>query len=198
LLAGLLYVTMPAVTAERAGKFRDAFAVVLTGAPGEDTSANMHLMEALYTLPAIAKHPMLGNGRVSAQWEGGGDRVRDTHFYPEDVGLLGVLYQHGVLGLILFGCQYWFALRAARKLPAGFSTPFLDAIKGFLLYSLFVSLGYGMFVFSAPSTLMFIALLMAIASEIGTEEIASHARAAEAPSQEWALGLSLNRDRCDG
>jgi hypothetical protein len=179
-IVGTVYLVMPTATAARMQKFSDAFAVVGTGAPGGDASANTHFMEALYSLPAIAKHPILGNGRLSNQWGGGGDEVRGEHFYPEDVGLLGVLYQCGVFGLILFGWQYWFAARAAKNLPHAVANPLVDAVKGFLLYNLFVSFGGSTFVFEAALVLTFVAMLRFLADDERARRMGMVARSWEA------------------
>ena len=158
-----LYIAMPKVTSERIAKFGDAFSVVLTGQEGDDASANAHYAEFLYALPAIAKHPILGNGRLSFQWGGGGDTVREMHFYPEDIGLFGLLYQYGLVGLILFGWQFVFAVRAARRLR-GQSAPLTDATKGFLLYlALGSCMALTLFAFNPALSLFPIALLRAIA-----------------------------------
>ena len=164
LLIGLLYATMPDAMAERFAKFEDAF-TVFSGREVEDSSAQMHYLEVLYAIPQIAKHPMMGNGRLSNQWLGGSEEVRGQHFYPEDVGILGVMYQYGVVGLIVFGWQYWFGFQATRTLGRHATSPLLDGTKGFVLYSAVLSVGASMCVFDAPVTLFFIAVLVVIANQ---------------------------------
>jgi hypothetical protein len=165
LLLSAWYFVMPASFAERVQGFGDAFGVALTGQPGKESSANARIVEVLFAAPQIAKHPMIGNGQISNQWGGGSDEVLPVHFYAADIGLMGVVYQYGLAGLILFSCQYWFALRAAWRCPAAATSPLLDATKGYLLYSALLSIGESVFVFYASTTLFFVALLRAIADD---------------------------------
>jgi hypothetical protein len=169
LILTALYIASPGETSNRIAKFGDAFSVVLTGQQVDDPSANMHYIEFLYALPAIAKHPIVGNGRVSSQWQGGGDAVRETHFYPEDIGMFGLIYQYGLLGFILFGAQFVFAFRAAQNLQG--QSPIVDAAKGFLLYLALVScMGWAAFAFSPVLSLFSIALLRSAAERAPSME----------------------------
>ena len=78
-LGGVLYVAAPAVLSTRLAGFADAFAVVLTGNPTDPAgtattaavSANARIFETLTALPYIQEHPLLGNGVISNQWQGG-------------------------------------------------------------------------------------------------------------------------------
>jgi len=164
LVCATLFLVIPQEATNRIEMLGDAFTVVFTGKATNDSSANTHFIEALYAIPAIAKHPILGNGRLSNQWEGGAENVRGVLFYPDDVAILGVLYECGVAGLLVFGIQFWFALRAARKIPFPVSSPLFDAAKGILLFSA-LPFTNGMYVFEVPFTLVFVLLLRAGAAE---------------------------------
>ena len=167
---GVLYIWDSESLSARYGKFSDAFQVVFTGAEVEDPSAASRGLQVLKALPEIADHPIFGNGIVSNQWQRDQDNTL-TDFYPKDyffasdIGLIGVLYVYGVFGIVLFAWQYRFALAAVASMPASYHTPLLDAIKGFLLFSVFNSITTGNFVFYAEVTLLFVILLGSISSD---------------------------------
>jgi hypothetical protein len=162
-LLGSLFILFPQALSQRLGLYSDAFSVVLTGTLSEDASANARVLETLTALPYILKHPLLGCGSLSNQWNGGAKGIIGEYFYTDDIGLLGVVFSFGVLGLVLFFFQYFFAWRAAHKIPARFKTPLLDATKALLLYSGLWSFETGMCVFNPEVTLFFITLLAGIA-----------------------------------
>lgn len=165
LLVGLLYLVLPAQVAERAGKFQDAFTATFTGKEVEDASAAARVLEVVFVLPGIQKHPVFGNGFLSNQWQGGRESVLGEYFHPSDIGLFGVMYSVGLFGTILFGWQYVFAVRSARAVPRCPSTPLMDATKGFLLFSAIVSLTSGIFVIIPEASLFFVALIQVIAMD---------------------------------
>jgi len=164
-LFGVLYAIAPAAFSARAAGFGDAFAAVVTGSATQDVSANARIFETLSALPYIQQHPLLGNGVVSNQWQGGSAGALGSYFYPADIGVIGVVYSYGILGLLLYLFQYRFAWIAARKLTDCDRNPLLDATKAFILYSALYSLETGTFVWNAELTLFFIALLIALAAQ---------------------------------
>lgn len=185
LLAGSTYLVIPNEAAHRLGQFSDAFNVLL-GKQVQDPSAQWHYVEIFMALPAIAKHPIVGNGRLSNQWEGGAEEVRGEHFYPEDIGILGALYQYGFLGLVFFGVQYWIAISWSRRLRSAHISPLLDAAKGFLLLTAAMSLiGSSLALFIPQITLFFVVVLRAF-GEDGTLPCAY--------AEPW-LGMFLIADR---
>jgi hypothetical protein len=156
LLVGLLYLAVPQIVTERIGDFHDAFVVVFTGEAVDDASATGRIPQVLLAIEGIQKHPLFGSGSLSAQWEGGVQSALGARFYPEDIGVIGAVYTFGFVGLILFGWQYWFAVRAVKGLPPESNTAFLDAAKGFLLYTV---LGSTIFIYHAAATLFFVMLI---------------------------------------
>lgn len=163
ILIGALAVISPAALSTRVASFTNAFAAVITGTTTQDVSANARIFETLSALPHIQEHPLLGNGVVSNQWQGGSGGALGSYFYPPDIGIIGVVYSYGALGLLLYMFQYRFAWIAAKKLPDSFHSPLLDATKAFILYSALYSLETGTFVWNAELTLFFVALLVGIA-----------------------------------
>lgn len=185
ILAGSAYVVIPNQTAQRLGQFSDAFNVLL-GKQVQDSSAQWHYVEIFMALSAIGNHPIVGNGRLSNQWEGGAEEVRGEHFFPEDVGILGALYQYGFLGLAFFGVQYWVAVSWSRRLRSAHASPLLDAAKGFLLLTAVMSfIGSGLAIFVPQITLFFVVILRGFGEE-------NYPRCAKAES--W-LGLFIVPDR---
>lgn len=166
LILGAAYFVKPDSFTSRAAKFGDAFTVALTGADVEDASARSRIFQTLIAMPYVTKHPFIGNGNLSYQWQDGYKGVLGAYFYPADIGLIGVLYMYGLVGFILFLWQYWFAIKAARKLPIHIHTPLLDATKGMLLYMAIHSLVTGFFVHYAEISFLFIALLWCITREM--------------------------------
>lgn len=166
LILSTAYIVQPDTFLSRVEKFEDAFTVVLTGSEVEDASARSRVFQTLIAMPYIAKHPIIGNGNISYQWQGGYKGVLGAYFYPADIGLIGVLFMFGVVGFLLFVWQYWFAIKAAQRVPIHIHTPLLDATKGMVLYLAIHSLVTGFFVHYAEISFIFIALLWCITREM--------------------------------
>jgi hypothetical protein len=184
LLVGLLFATMPKTMTEQFGRLQDAFTVVLTGESVEDSAANERIEETLFALEGIAKHPIIGNGILSNQWQGGVPFRQGKYFPWMDVGTIGVLYILGIFGVILYASQYWFVLGAVKKLPPGVHTPLMDATKGFVFYSAVISLTGAFCVAGAVISLFFIALLRGFANEVSFFESARSV-AGSIQSESW-------------
>lgn len=154
----------PQFVSGRAAKFSDAFSAVATGSPGEDSSANARLLSSALVLPYIQKHPLLGSGLLSHQWGGGSQHIFGEYFYETDIGVVGVVYAFGLIGLLLFLWQYRFAARAAKRVPRELQGPLCDATHGFLLFTALFSLTTGICVWYPEIPLLFVTLLAAMAS----------------------------------
>jgi hypothetical protein len=186
-LVGLLYLAMPQTMTERLGQFQDAFDVAFTGEGVDDPSATGRIPQVLLAIDGIQEHPLFGHGEISHQWEGGVQSVLGARFYANDIGLIGTVYAYGFLGVILFAWQYWFAVRAVKNLPPESNTALLDAVKGFLLYTVLFSFGTGMFIFQAAISLFFIMLLRSIASEDHSDGLTSEMKTQPLLSQRSAV-----------
>jgi len=161
LLVGFLYLAAPQIVTDRIGQFQAAFTVAFTGEASDDPSANGRIPQVLLAAEGIQKRPFFGSGSISAQWEGGYRDTLGARFYPEDIGLIGAVYNFGFIGLIFFASQYWFAWRAVKgRLPES-NSALSDAAKGFIFYTL---LGSTMFIYHITTTLFFIMLLRFMAS----------------------------------
>ena len=168
----LAYVVSPATLNARMRGFSDALSAS-TGSATQDPSANARIIEIAIALPYIAAHPFLGNGIVSHQWQGGSETAMGAYFFASDIGIFGILFSYGLLGLFLYAWQYRSAWSVARQIPDSLNIPLLDAIKAFLLYSAIYSLESGMFVWSANVTLFFVVLLFGISAQVSTSDPAA-------------------------
>lgn len=183
LAISVLAVISPQQVQERFDRFADAFSVV-TGHEVEDASAYARVVETDIALPYIKRHPIIGNGLLSTQWIAGAAGVA-SYFFPDDIGLVGVVYEYSAIGLVLFSLQYLFSLRAGFQLPDQVHTPILDASKGFLVYTAIYSLTTGTYVFEFEQPCFFIVLLL-----LATDELRSRRpvpRAAVEARQELTL-----------
>jgi hypothetical protein len=169
LLVAAVFLVSPAFIAARGASFSSAFQVVLGGGEGDDASANQRLVEVIVAAPYVQKHPLLGNGELSHQWQGGPVFLTGGYFHDSDIGLFGIVFGYGVFGLLFFACQYRYALGAARTLGAH-ASPLGDAAKGFLVFSAIDSVTTGAFVFNLNITLFFILVLSGIASQVSNAQ----------------------------
>jgi hypothetical protein len=158
-LGGAIYVILPERLSARILGFSDAFAVAVTGSATGDPSANARLFETLAALPYIQAHPILGNGVVSHQWQGGSEMAVGEYFFASDIGIFGIVFSFGILGVLLYAFQYRIAWLAVKRLPAFLQSPLLDATKAFVLFSAIYSLETGLCVWDAGTTLFFVTLL---------------------------------------
>lgn len=159
-LGTVIYVIIPQRFSARIAGFSDAFAVAATGSTTGDSSANARLFETLAALPYIQAHPLLGNGVVSHQWQGGSEMAMGEYFFASDIGIFGIVFSFGIVGLLLYASQYRIAWLAVSRLPDSFQSPLLDAVKAFVLFSAFYSLETGLCVWDAGAILFFVTLLV--------------------------------------
>ncbi len=164
MLGAVIYVIAPEKLSARFAGFSGAFTVAVTGTATGDPSANARLFETLAALPYIQEHPFFGNGVLSHQWQGGSETAMGEYFFASDIGIFGILFSFGILGLLLYAFQYWIAWLAVSRVPGLLHSPLLDASKAFLLFSAFYSLETGLCVWDASATLFFVTLLDGIAA----------------------------------
>lgn len=171
-LVGALFAVMPSVMLDQIARLRDVFTVISTRSNVDvaDPSAAARVGETLVAVEGIVRHPVLGNGFVSHQWEGGPESVLGERFNAFDVGILGIWYSLGIVGLILFAAQFGFVRTALKILPKGSQSPLLDALKGLLLFLAAFSLTAGAFVADVTVTLFFIMLLNVVAAEFASAQ----------------------------
>jgi len=86
-------------------RFSDAIKVFTEDANDiNDASASIRIFETEFALDKFKQHPLFGNGYYRASEVekviGGG-----IHFFPSDIGLFGILYTLGSLGIVVFFMQ---------------------------------------------------------------------------------------------
>jgi hypothetical protein len=168
LLGAAIFAINPERLSARIAGFSDAFAVVVAGSTTKDSSANARLFETLAALPYIQAHPFLGNGVISHQWQGGSEMAMGEYFFASDIGIIGIVFSFGILGLLLYAYQYRIAWLAVMRLPNSLHNPLLDATRAFLMFSAIYSLETGLCVWDACSTLFFVTLLDGVAARVFT------------------------------
>ena len=96
--------------------YQNVFNVFQGESPDEASSA-VRFMEFNTALEYIKKNPILGNGFISNQWNGGWHDILG-YFYPVDIGILGNVFVFGILGTILIYLPYYFSLTMSREVKS--------------------------------------------------------------------------------
>ncbi|MFM9055667.1 MAG: hypothetical protein ACKOQY_03135, partial [Bacteroidota bacterium] len=105
---------------------------IVTGEKTDEHSTNIRYIEGAIALRGFSQHPWLGNGTVSAQFQGG-FRGFFGYFYPGDVGILGNLFVYGLIGTIVFYIPFLLALRWSLQMR-NYSPAFLMTCTYALLF----------------------------------------------------------------
>lgn len=159
-LVGVLYLADANFVTSLAERFVEAFTVVTTGQSTQDLSANARLEEFAVGEPYILSSPLVGNGDISHKWHGGYEQVLQGYFFPSDIGLFGVIYMYGALGLCAFAAQFWWARKYAVGVLEGRDTPpMIDAAVAFLVAYAVQSASGGTFAFNWGVGVILIAYL---------------------------------------
>lgn len=74
---------------------------VLSGAEGDDMSANARLWQ-IETASRYIDHSILGAGTLKSSTK---NLYLTDYFYPEDIGLIGIVFSYGLVGLLLLSYQ---------------------------------------------------------------------------------------------
>ncbi|MFM9986433.1 MAG: O-antigen ligase family protein [Flavobacteriales bacterium] len=140
-------------------KFDTMFAIV-QGEQTDEASSNVRLKEMAIAWPLIQKNPILGNGELSNQWHGGYEG-RFGYFFPSDIGIVGVIYVAGFLGLLLLNLQFVYGLVILRKVKEKRYDLFFIVCKYFLMCLFLDSLTAGQTIFYAANSVLVITILFA-------------------------------------
>jgi len=130
----------------------DAF---VAGSPDEASSA-VRYMEFQTALDYIQKNPMLGNGFISNQWNGGWHDILG-YFYPVDIGILGNIFVFGLIGTLLIYLPYYFSLRMSREVLS--NDVFFKTCEYMLLF-FFLSMFFSAVNIRDSSSIMFLVCLI--------------------------------------
>jgi hypothetical protein len=125
------------------------------GNPDEASSA-MRYMEYKTALDYIGKNPLLGNGFISNQWNGGFHSLFG-YFYPVDIGILGNIFVFGIIGTALIYLPYYFSLSMSKKVRNG--DVFYKTCEYMLLF-FFLSMFFSAINIRDSSSIMFLFCLL--------------------------------------
>jgi hypothetical protein len=104
----------PGATLSRVERFGDAAAVFTNAQELSDPSAMARVWQTSTALGYIEMSPWFGSGSISYKWsEEGYAGVVDEYFYPADIGIIGMTYMFGVVGVVLYAIQFRWGLRRA-------------------------------------------------------------------------------------
>lgn len=135
--------------------YQNVFNVFMGESPDEASSA-VRFMEFNTALEYIAKNPILGNGFISNQWNGGWQDILG-YFYPVDIGLLGNIFVFGFLGTLLIYLPYYFSLSMSRAVQS--NHVFFKTIEYMLLF-FFLSMFFSAVNIRDSSSIMFLVCLL--------------------------------------
>jgi hypothetical protein len=129
---------------------------VFLGETTDEASSAVRYMEFNTALSYIDKNPMLGNGFISNQWNGG---WRDLlgYFYPVDIGILGNIFVFGILGTFLIYLPFWFSLNISRAVDS--KNVFFKTCEYMILF-FFLSMFFTAVNIRDTSSIMFIVCLL--------------------------------------
>lgn len=130
----------------------DAF---VAQSPDEASSA-VRYMEYQTALDYIRENPLLGNGFISNQWNGGWHDVLG-YFYPVDIGILGNIFVFGLIGTLVIYLPYYFSLRMSRRVVS--NNVFFKSCEYMLLF-FFLSMFFSAVNIRDSSSIMFLVCLI--------------------------------------
>lgn len=133
----------------------------------DDASIFVRLREIEFALEGFIKHPISGGGLIrSSKHE---QLLGDTYFYPSDVGMYGVLFTFGLVGIFLF-------ILFIRKLfTINFSSLnyLASGLFLFLIYSIFYSFKDGSVIFN-PTQFLFCFLIIYLINPYSIKKLAKN------------------------
>ncbi len=135
--------------------YKNVFNVFIGESPDEASSA-VRFMEMNIALDYISKNPLLGNGFISNQWNGGWHDILG-YFYPVDIGLLGNIFVFGVIGTTLLYLPYAYSYSLARQIRS--NDVFFKTCEYMLLF-FFLSMFFSAVNIRDSSSIMFLVCLL--------------------------------------
>lgn len=135
--------------------YQNVFNVFMGESPDEASSA-VRFMEFNIALDYIGRNPILGNGFISNQWNGGWQEILG-YFYPVDIGILGNIFVFGILGTTLIYLPYYFSLSMSRSVQS--NHVFFKTIEYMLLF-FFLSMFFSAVNIRDSSSIMFLVCVL--------------------------------------
>jgi len=131
-----LYFFLPNILDRLILQYYDVYQV-LTGHHVAEASAQARVRESAIAFKYFAKNDLswiFGNGKTDNDWAGQPPDL--DHYYPSDIGILGIIWQFGALGLLLGLYQYYLVFRHHRLIKFFRKNSFYQAILYFLIFFL--------------------------------------------------------------
>lgn len=131
-----------------------------------DYSIGARVKEANYAIESIQKYPITGVGRISSKnvesYTGLG------YFYVSDIGIIGLFFSFGILGMIIYLNQirYWWRNQFKKHFKFGSE---LNGYIVFLLFSILYTTVTGSIVFNPAGFLIVIVFIEAGKHQMKTE-----------------------------
>jgi O-antigen ligase len=135
--------------------YQNVFNVFQGESPDEASSA-VRFMEFNTALDYIKKNPLLGNGFISNQWNGGWHDILG-YFYPVDIGILGNIFVFGILGTIVIYLPYYYSLTMSKEVKS--NNVFFKTCEYMLLF-FFLCMFFSAVNIRDSSSIMFLVCLL--------------------------------------
>ncbi len=135
--------------------YQNVFNVFQGESPDEASSA-VRFMEFNTAIDYIQRNPILGNGFISNQWNGGWHDLLG-YFYPVDIGILGNLFVFGIFGTVLIYLPYYFSLTMSREI---FSNHVFFKTCEYMLLFFFLCMFFSAVNIRDSSSIMFLVCLL--------------------------------------
>jgi len=103
LFLGIILVSQDSLMTNISNKFSQAFKLFNKNASQnniEDASVFIRIYETQYAMLQFKEHPITGNGVLRPSFRK--EVLPDAYFYPADIGIIGILYTFGIMGITLF------------------------------------------------------------------------------------------------
>ncbi len=135
--AGLLYLFRPDILQSIFLQYQNVVLVLMGDDTGE-SSADARIRESAIAFKYFYKNDfsfIFGNGRIDPDFKSG-PGAEFGHFYPSDLGLLGVIFQYGILGLLLGEVGYFMVYWWNKRVKTFQKDYFFQGVKWFLVFYL--------------------------------------------------------------
>lgn len=129
---------------------------VFLGETTDEASSAVRFMEFNIALDYIRQNPLLGNGFISNQWNGGWHEILG-YFYPVDIGILGNVFVFGILGTFFIYLPYYYSYALSRQVAS--NNVFFKTCEYMLLF-FFLSMFFSAVNIRDSSSIMFIVCLL--------------------------------------
>ncbi len=130
----VLYFLLPNIYERLILQYYDVYQV-LTGHHVAEASAQARIRESSIAFKYFGRNDLswiFGNGKTDNDWVGQPPDL--DHYYPSDIGIIGIIWQFGVLGLLLGLYQYYLVVRHHRRIKYFRSSSFYQAVLYFLIF----------------------------------------------------------------